>query len=79
MNDDEITIRPLQAYDEIKGVEALQLIIWPGSEMDIVPNNLLLAIAHSGGVVLGAFDGDALVGIVMGFNRQRIQVSKYAK
>ncbi len=67
MSDNKILIRPLQTFDDMKRAEALQLLVWPGSEMEIVPNHLLLTIAQSGGVVLGAFDGDMLVGIVMGF------------
>jgi len=67
MNDEKIIIRPLQSFEDMGRAEALQLLVWPGSEMEIVPSHLLLAIAHHGGVVLGAFDRDLLVGIVMGF------------
>lgn len=67
MNDDSIKIRPLQTVEDMDRAEELQQLVWPGSDMEIVPSHLLLAIAHHGGVVLGAFDRDLLVGIVMGF------------
>jgi len=67
MNTDDFTIRLLRSVEDMERAEELQLLVWPGSEMEITPSHLLLAIAHNGGVVLGAFDGDALVGIVMGF------------
>lgn len=67
MNGDNILIRPLKSHEDMERAEALQQLVWPGSEMEIVPSHLLLTVAHNGGVVLGAFDRDELVGIVMGF------------
>lgn len=67
MNEDNIIVRPLQSLEDMERAEALQQLVWPGSEMEIVPSHLLLAVAHNGGVVLGAFYRDELVGIVMGF------------
>lgn len=62
-----ISIRPLTSPADMAQAEALQRIVWPGSETDIVPGHLMLALAHGGGVVLGAFDDERLVGYVMGF------------
>ena len=47
-------------------VEAAQRLIWPGSETEIVPAHLLLAVVHNGGLVIGAFV-DEMVGFVFGF------------
>jgi predicted GNAT superfamily acetyltransferase len=63
----KIDVRPLTSYDEANQIEALQLLVWPGSETDVVPAHFLLAIARNGGLVLTAFDRDKLVGFVMGF------------
>ncbi len=60
-------IRILETPDEMAEVEELQRIVWPGSETDIVPAHLLLTVAHNGGLVLGAYLDDRLVGIVFGF------------
>lgn len=47
--------------------EGLQREVWPGSETDIVPAHLLITAVHNGGLVLGAYDDDKLVGFVFGF------------
>lgn len=41
--------------------------IWECGERDIVPHHLLRAVNHQGGLVLGAFDNEKLVGVLMGF------------
>ncbi|RPJ27475.1 MAG: GNAT family N-acetyltransferase [Chloroflexi bacterium] len=48
-------------------VEALQRVVWPGSETEIVPAHLLITAVHNGGLVVGAFVDDQLVGFVFGF------------
>jgi predicted GNAT superfamily acetyltransferase len=60
-------IRILERPEEIEAVEELQRQVWPGSETDIVPLHLLVTAARHGGLLLGAFDGDRLVGFVFGF------------
>jgi predicted GNAT superfamily acetyltransferase len=67
-------IRILDTIGELKIVEDLQRIVWPGSETDIVPAHLLIAAVHNGGLVLGAFPPDdqsedpgQLAGFVFGF------------
>ena len=62
-----IFVRPLTTNEEFHAVEALQREIWPGSELDVVPLHVLTTIAHNGGLVLGAFHADRMVGFVMGF------------
>ena len=61
------TIRLIETLEEMTAVEALQREVWPGSETDVVPAHLLITVVHNGGVVLGAFVGDQLVGFVFGF------------
>ncbi len=63
----DIIIRPLAGAEEMEQAEDLQRVVWPGSETDIVPAHLLLTIASSGGLVLGALADGRLVGYVMGF------------
>ncbi len=60
-------IRLLETSEEMSAVEALQRVIWPGSETDVVPAHLLITVVHNGGVVLGAFVNQELVGFVFGF------------
>jgi predicted GNAT superfamily acetyltransferase len=61
------TIHLLESRSEISAVEALQREVWPGSETDIVPAHLLITVVHNGGLVLGAFAEEQLVGFVFGF------------
>ena len=64
---DGIEIRSLSLYEEMVQAEDLQRNVWSGSETDIVPAHLSMAISHNGGVVLGAFDEDKLIGYLLGF------------
>jgi predicted GNAT superfamily acetyltransferase len=48
-------------------VEDLTRAVWPGDDLDVVPAHLLLTVAHNGGLVAGAFDGERLIGFVFGF------------
>ncbi len=64
---DGIEIRSIFLYEEMVQVEDLQRIVWSGSETDIVPAHLTMAISHNGGAVLGAFDQGKLVGYLLGF------------
>jgi predicted GNAT superfamily acetyltransferase len=60
-------IRLLETPEDMPAVEQLQRDVWPGSETDIVPAHLLITAVHNGGVVLGAFEEERLVGFVFGF------------
>jgi len=60
-------IRLLETPEEMAAVESLQTAVWPGSETDVVPAHMLITVAHNGGLVLGAFVNEKLVGFVFGF------------
>ena len=62
-----ILVRPLNTIPEFHAAEDMQRQIWLGSELDVVPLHMLTTVAHNGGLVLGAFHGDKLVGFLMGF------------
>ena len=62
-----VDLRVLETPAEMRAVEELAATVWPGSDRDIVPDHLLLSVAHNGGLVAGAFDGDRLVGFVFGY------------
>lgn len=67
INPPNLPIRVLASAAELRLVEDLQRQVWQGSETEIVPVHMLLALAHNGGLVLGAFSGDELVGFACGF------------
>jgi len=67
MDDEALRIRPLTTPEDMASVEELQRAVWSGNETEVVPVHMLLAVAQGGGVILGAFEGDRLVGMVFGF------------
>jgi predicted GNAT superfamily acetyltransferase len=48
-------------------VEKLARAVWQSDDLDVVPAHLLIAVAHNGGLVAGAFVEGKLVGFVFGF------------
>ena len=60
-------LRILENYDEIEAVERLFTAIWSGSEVDIVPAHLLVTIAKNGGLIIGAYEDEQIIGFVFGF------------
>ncbi|HNS49826.1 MAG TPA: hypothetical protein PKO09_01445 [Anaerolineae bacterium] len=61
-------IRPLGRYEEFKASERLQRRVWAMSgDLDVIPLHLLLSAQRNGALVLGAFDGDALIGLLFGY------------
>ena len=60
-------IRLLESPEDMTSVEELQRAVWPGSETDVVPAHMLITAVHNGGLVVGAFQHDQLVGFVFGF------------
>ncbi len=63
----DYTIRLLESPEDMTAAEELQRIVWPGSETDVVPAHLLITAIHNGGIVLGAFSGNTMVGFIFGF------------
>lgn len=62
-----IVIRDIVAFDEMRAVEELQKEVWEFADLDVVPRTMLVASREVGGVLVGAYDGPALVGFVYGF------------
>jgi predicted GNAT superfamily acetyltransferase len=60
-------LRILETPEEMLAAAELMGAVWPGDDREIIPAHLLLAIAHNGGLVAGAFADDRLVGFVFGF------------
>lgn len=62
-----IEIRPIKGISELKAVEELQQEVWGCSEREILPSLTLIPLLDIGGVLLGAYDGEDLIGFVLGF------------
>jgi predicted GNAT superfamily acetyltransferase len=60
-------IKVLESPEDMTAVEGLQRTVWPGSETDVVPAHMLITAVHNGGLLVGAFMDEQLVGFVFGF------------
>jgi predicted GNAT superfamily acetyltransferase len=62
---DNIRIGPLTTLDQFERCVVLQLEVWGYSDGDVIPRRVFLVAQRIGGQVLGAFDGDTIVGFAM--------------
>jgi chorismate synthase len=60
-----IEFRELRTAAELAPLPALERLVW--GDVDLVALNLLVATVNEGGMAIGAFDGERLVGSVYGF------------
>ena len=57
-----MTIRPLTGIPEFEKCVELQREIWGMPDLDLVPSRIYVVQSHIGGLILGAFDDDRLIG-----------------
>jgi len=62
-----LVIRDLTSMEELRAVEQLQKEVWGFADLDIVPSSHLRAVQEVGGVLIGAFEDERLIGFVYGF------------
>lgn len=63
-----IVIRPLASTSDMQACEELQVRVWALPDgFEVVPSHVLMAVPRNGGLVLGAFDGEELVGFLFGY------------
>jgi len=60
-------IRLLEKVEEMRAIEKLNDDIWRGGAADIVPVHMLTAFIHNGGLALGAFEDNEMIGFAFGF------------
>jgi predicted GNAT superfamily acetyltransferase len=60
-------IKLIETPEELRLIEDLQRDVWGESETDIVPMHMFIAAVHNGGLVLGAYDEEKIIGFVFGF------------
>lgn len=56
----------METMEEIIAAEGIQRIAWSMTDIEIIPAHALHAMQDSGAVLLGAFDGDRVVGFNFG-------------
>jgi predicted GNAT superfamily acetyltransferase len=62
--DEPVEVRPLSSLDDVRAASALLDRIW--QERRVMGAPLLRALAAHGGQILGAFEGDVMVGTLVG-------------
>lgn len=60
-------IKPLTTLEEINQIPELEKAIWETTPDESVPPHVLLTIAVNGGVLLGAFEDEKLIGYTLGW------------
>lgn len=73
-----VEIRVLRTADELDVLPAFEDLVWGGDD-ERVSVNMLVACITEGGMAMGAFDGDRIVGSVFGFrtHEERVLHSHY--
>jgi predicted GNAT superfamily acetyltransferase len=61
----ELEIRHLTELEQFERCVVLQLEVWGYSDGDLIPRRVFLVAQRIGGQVLGAFDGETIVGFAM--------------
>jgi predicted GNAT superfamily acetyltransferase len=62
-----IVIRSIETVSDLRAVEVLQKEVWGCADLDVAPLTILLASKEVGATLIGAYDGERLVGFVYGF------------
>ena len=66
-SDRQFYIREAETEAEFHEIEEIQREVWGFSDLDIVPAATLIATQWAGGMALGAFEGERMVGFAYGF------------
>ena len=62
-----MNIREIRGHAELRAVELLQKEVWDCNDIEVLPAIHMIASREVGAILLGAFDGDTLIGFVYGF------------
>jgi predicted GNAT superfamily acetyltransferase len=62
-----LIIRDVLTQEDFRETENIQREAWGFEDLDVVPAAHLIAAKWAGGIVLGAFDSDRMIGFVYGF------------
>lgn len=61
----DIVVRKCQTLEEFHSCVELQREIWGEKDLEVEPSTMFVVAAHTGGQVLGAFDGNRLIGYTL--------------
>jgi len=61
----DIVVRKCETLEEFHSCVDLQREIWGEKDLEVEPSTMFVVAAHTGGQVLGAFDGSRLIGYTL--------------
>src|SRR2546429_7441803 len=61
----DILVRKCETLEEFHGCVELQRQIWGEADLEVEPVTMFVVAAHTGGQVLGAFDGGRMIGYTL--------------
>lgn len=61
-----LKIRPVETLQSIHECEKLQKLVWGFEDLSIVPHHLIITTLKAGGLLLGAYEGQRMIGFVYG-------------
>ena len=62
-----IIVRHCRTLEEFEACLQIERTVWAAADIDLVPLPIFVVMAHTGGQVLGAFDGGRMVGFTLAF------------
>src|SRR5215210_570310 len=62
-----IQIQPIESMAQMKALEKLQQDVWGWDDLDTTPLMNFIILKELGGTLIGAFDGERVVGFAFGF------------
>ena len=65
MTTDSIVLRRCHTIDEFRACVALQKEVWNFTDAELVPLRMFVVADKVGGQVMGAFDGNVMVGFAL--------------
>lgn len=65
------SIRPCSTNDEFTAVATLEMAIWDVRPADAITPHMLHVIHHIGGIIMGAFDDEQMVGMAVATSMQQ--------
>ncbi len=75
-----IIIRNLETIEDIRKVQPVEKEVWELEDRDCAPMTMLIACKETGSILVGAFDGDRLIGFAFGFpalEQRRISIHSH--
>ncbi len=66
-----ISVRPCLSHAEYRACVEVQIAVWNFAPLEVVSHHILVVAAETGGQVLGAFEGERMVGFAQSFAATR--------